>query len=87
MWNFQTGSDGTLGLDHSAVDDSREVYWDGDGTSFDGKKGIYVASDGGKRFSNGQWPTSEPAYYPDAVPPPAKASPQDGRRSQWAHGC
>jgi hypothetical protein len=66
-WNFGNGADGDP--DHTAVDDSREVYWDGaaepgpeerDRT----KKGAFVESEAGKRYDLGEWPTTEPKVYP-----------------------
>ena len=66
-WNYAKGSDGNP--DHTAVDDSREVYWDGaaepgpeerDRT----KKGSFVESEPGKRYDLGDWPTTEPKVYP-----------------------
>jgi hypothetical protein len=74
IWSFQTGPDGSPGFDHTAVDDAREVYWNGNATSYDGKKGVYVAAYGGKRFSNGQWPTDDPAYYQDACAAPCQGA-------------
>jgi hypothetical protein len=65
LWNYRTSSDGKPGADHTAVDDSREVYWDGSAKSFDGQEGTYVPTYGGKRFTNGQWPRGEPPIYPD----------------------
>lgn len=50
--------------DHTAIDDSREVYWVGDAVGYDGKGGTYVESYGGKRFRQGQWPAEEPPIYP-----------------------
>jgi hypothetical protein len=50
--------------DHTAIDDSREVYWVGDAVGYDGKKGTYVETYGGKRFRQGQWPAEEPPIYP-----------------------
>jgi hypothetical protein len=50
--------------DHTAINDSREVYWDGSATAFNGSKGDYVETYGGKRFSSGQWPAEEPPVYP-----------------------
>jgi hypothetical protein len=63
------GANGAAGTwdfsdDHTAINDSREIYWDGSATSFDGKKGDYLETYGGKRFSSGQWPAEEPPVYP-----------------------
>lgn len=63
------GASGAVGTwsyadDHTAIDDSREVYWDGTATGFDGDAGTYVETYGGKRFRSGQWPAEEPPVYP-----------------------
>jgi hypothetical protein len=50
--------------DHTAIDDSREIYWDGNATGFDGNAGAYVETYGGRRFLSGQWPSEEPPVYP-----------------------
>lgn len=50
---------------HSAVRDSREVYWDGTKQSRDGGQGTFVATYGGRRFKSGEWPREEPPIYPD----------------------
>ena len=63
-WSFRTGPDGAPGLDHTGIDDAREVYWDGDATGPDGKKGTYLPTNDGRRFTNGQWPGGEPPVYP-----------------------
>jgi hypothetical protein len=57
---------GTWGFadDHTAIDDSREVYWRGDVKGYDGKAGAYVETYGGRRFLSGQWPAEEPPVYP-----------------------
>ena len=64
--SWQDGPDGTAGkTDHTGVDDSRETYWDANGTSpYDGKQGTFIATYGGKRFRNGEWPAEEPPVYP-----------------------
>ena len=62
MWFFRTNPDGSPGGDHTAVDDSREVYWDGRAPGFDGGTGAYVATYGGRRFTNGQWPREPPPF-------------------------
>jgi hypothetical protein len=61
---------GELGLmrfgpgDYTAVSDAREIYWDSQATSpWNGRKGRYVATLGGQRFS-GPWPQGEPAFPP-----------------------
>jgi hypothetical protein len=50
--------------DHTAMDDAREIYWDGAAKGFDGNTGAYLESYGGKRFLSGQWPAEEPRIYP-----------------------
>jgi hypothetical protein len=50
--------------DHTSIDDSREIYWDPNAIGFDGKKGTYVETYGGRRFLTGQWPTEDPKVYP-----------------------
>lgn len=50
--------------DHTAIDDSREIYWVGNATGFDGGKGAYIESYGGRRFRSGEWPSEEPPIYP-----------------------
>jgi hypothetical protein len=61
---------GELGLfkfgpgDYTAVSDAREIYWDPQATSpWNNRKGRYVATLGGQRFS-GPWPQGEPAFPP-----------------------
>ena len=64
-WSFQDGSDGTPGAgDHTAIDDSREIYWDGSAIGPDGDAGTFIETYGGQRFRNGQWPAEEPPVYP-----------------------
>jgi hypothetical protein len=67
-WDYRQGIDGKP--DHTAVDDAREVYWDGsappgpeerDKT----KKGSFIESEPGKRYDLGEWPTTEPKVYPN----------------------
>jgi hypothetical protein len=53
------------GLDHTGIDDSREIYWEGTKqSSFDGQTGTYVETYGGKRFRNNEWPKEDPPIYP-----------------------
>ena len=66
-WSFGEGTDGQP--DHTAVDDAREVYWDG--TAEPGpeerdrtKRGSWIESEPGKRYDIGEWPTTEPKVYP-----------------------
>ena len=64
-WSYQDGSDGTPGTgDHTAIDDGREIYWDGSATGPDGDAGTYIETYGGRRFRNGEWPAEEPPVYP-----------------------
>jgi len=77
--NWQTGGPGE---DHTAVEDSREVYWDNNGTSpYDGKAGTFIAIWNGARFRDGQIPTGTPPFYPPAcnpqcaTPPPSQPAP------------
>ena len=73
---------GAAGEDHTAVEDSREVYWDATGTSpYDHKQGTFIALWSGARFRIGEFPTGEPPFYPSdcnpdcTTPPPAQAPP------------
>lgn len=61
-----TGAWGTwfYGDDHTATDDSREVYWSSTANGFDGRRGTWLETYGGKRFSDGQWPLEQPPIYP-----------------------
>jgi len=52
------------GQTHTAIVDSREVYWLGNQTSkADGRPGTYVPIYKGKRFRAGQFPTGQPPFY------------------------
>lgn len=77
--SFLDAPDGTPGGgDHTAVDDTREVYWvaearNGAATGSasdtyyngaDGKDGTYKESMNGQRFRNGEWRTEDPPIYP-----------------------
>jgi hypothetical protein len=54
------------GLDHTGIDDSREIYWmSTKKSSFDGQTGTYVETYNGKRFRNGEWPKEDPPIYPN----------------------
>jgi hypothetical protein len=68
LWHYARGSDGGPEGDHTAVDDSREVYWDPSAPSIDepGETGRWVATYEGRRFSNGEWPDEDPPVYSDA---------------------
>lgn len=64
------GADAAVGTwfydaDHTAIKDSREIYWDGSAEGFDGGSGSYIETYGGKRFKTGEWPAEEPPVYPD----------------------
>lgn len=65
-WSFADGPDGTPGAgDHTAVDDSREIYWTRSKVSPDnGTPGTFVETYGGQRFRNGEWPAEDPPVYP-----------------------
>lgn len=66
-FSYRDGPDATAGgLDHTGIDDAREIYWVGSKqSSFDGQRGTYVETYGGKRFRNGEWPTGDPPIYPN----------------------
>jgi hypothetical protein len=58
--------------DHTAIDDSREVYWvcrhDSPASctgpaADDGGKGEYIETYGGRRFGTDEWPKGEPPIY------------------------
>ncbi len=62
-----TAADGTwfYGTTHTAIIDSREIYWDESQTSqANGKQGTYVEIYGGRRYEVGQYPTGAPPFYP-----------------------
>ena len=61
-----TAADGTwyYGNSHTAIIDSREIYWDESKTSPDGKPGTYVEIYGGQRFEVGHYPAGAPPFYP-----------------------
>lgn len=67
-WSFADGPDGTPGAgDHTAVDDSREIYWTRSKVSPEnGTPGTFVETYGGQRFRNGEWPAEDPPIYPGA---------------------
>ncbi len=67
-WSFAKGTDGKA--DHTAVDDVREVFWDGQAAPGPEerdrtKKGSFIEVDKGKRYDIGDWPTTDPQVYPD----------------------
>jgi hypothetical protein len=66
-WSYAKGTSGKP--DHTAVDDAREVYWDGQAAPGPEerdrtKKGSFVEVSNGKRYDLGDWPTTEPQVYP-----------------------
>jgi hypothetical protein len=53
-----------FGPNHTAVVDSREVYWVANKTStYNGKPGSYVEIFNGRRFQPGQFPTGKAPFY------------------------
>jgi hypothetical protein len=63
-WSFSSRPDGSSGVEHTAVKDAREVYWDGSATAADGGQGTFVTTLGGRRFTNSEWGSEEPPVYP-----------------------
>ncbi len=62
--SYRDGPDGKAGgTDHTGIDDSREVWWNANATSYDGEKGAYIENYGGKRFRNGEWPKGDPPVF------------------------
>ncbi len=54
-----------FGPTHTAIIDSRQVYWDGSRPSpANNKQGTYIQIYGGQRFQVGQFPSGQPPYYP-----------------------
>jgi hypothetical protein len=71
--NWQTGAPGE---DHTAVEDSREVYWNNAGTSpYDGKTGTYIQIFSGARYTVGHLPPGNLPFYPSACDPSCKTPP------------
>jgi hypothetical protein len=66
-WSFADGPQGTPGAgDHTAIDDSREIYWTSKYVSEEtGLPGTFVETYNGARFRNGQWPTETPPVFPE----------------------
>lgn len=63
-WWYGESIDGEGG-DHTAVEDSKEVYWDADAPPEETEpdqdvRGDYLPTYGGRRFSLGDWPEGEP---------------------------
>ena len=63
-WWYGESVDGDGG-DHTAVEDSKEVYWDADAPPEETEpdqdaRGDYIPTYGGRRFSLGDWPEGEP---------------------------
>lgn len=51
--------------DHTAIDDSREIYWVSDeGPQTPCSKCDFRETYGGKRFRSGEWPAEDPPIYP-----------------------
>jgi hypothetical protein len=78
-WSFADKPTTEPGLDHTAVQDAREVYWvseDGTDTASgasardeyyngpDGKNGTFKVTYDGRRFQSGEWAKEEPPVYP-----------------------
>lgn len=65
-WYYQDAPNGAKGgHDHTAVEDSREVYWLTNARSpGDGEAGTYIETYRGRRFRNGEWPREDPPIYP-----------------------
>jgi len=62
--SYRDGPDGTEGAhDHTAIDDTREVWWNPDADGYDGVKGAYIETYGGKRFRNGEWAREDPPVF------------------------
>jgi len=61
-----TAPDGTwyYGTTHTAIIDSREIYYDESQNSPNGKAGTYVEIFGGRRYEIGQYPSEQPPFYP-----------------------
>lgn len=54
-----------LGPTHTLIRGSREVYWNGSGTSVaDGKTGTYVSVYGGRFFQLNEYPSGQPPFFP-----------------------
>ena len=64
LW-YRTAPDGTPNSgDHTASDDVRQVYWTNAQKGADGKSGTFVTAYPDRRFTNGEFPTDDPPYYP-----------------------
>lgn len=47
--------------DYTIISDAKEAYWDASATSrIDGKRGAYIAAEGGRRFRIGEWTSGDP---------------------------
>ncbi|HET6875117.1 MAG TPA: hypothetical protein VFH70_10080, partial [Acidimicrobiales bacterium] len=83
---YCTNWDGTKGVDHTAVEDSREVYWNNAGTSpYDGKTGTFIAIWNGARFLIGNFPAGSPPFYPKGCNPDCKTPPPSSPPPPGAH--
>jgi hypothetical protein len=81
--NWQTGGPGE---DHTAVEDSREVYWDNTGTSpYDGKAGTFIPIWSGARFRDGEIPKVNPPFYPSGCNPSCTTIPPNQPPPPGAH--
>lgn len=63
IWSYRGGK-------HTATEDSREVYWDGQAPPGPEEpdpdaRGTFVATHDGRRFLPAEWPAEEPPVYPD----------------------
>ena len=63
-WWYGESIDGEGG-DHTAVEDSKEVYWDADAPPEETEpdqdvQGDYLPTYDGRRFQLGEWPEEEP---------------------------
>lgn len=49
---------------HTAIIDSKEVFWTAPDKRTDTSNGTYKITYGGRRFTDGEWPQEEPPVYP-----------------------
>lgn len=49
--------------DYTAYDDTMEIWWNPNATDANGDKGAYARVDGAKRYSFGQWPSTDPKAF------------------------
>lgn len=55
--------------DHTGREDAKEVYWDAGAEPSPAEadrslRGRWIATDGGRRYQRGEWPSEPPAVYP-----------------------